>query len=286
MDPNGGSGSNQTVTATYGSAMPGTLSGGGAIVIPTKSGYDFAGYYYGETKYYNTDGSSAHNWDIADNTTLTARWETVSPTIAVVANSHVTISSITPSIAAGSSSTCTSGNTVTLNYTSVASGYHWLAWDVYETGNESNKVTVNGSNQFTMPSHNVTVTAKVYSDDVVFSCSELTLEKKLVTANSPIFITSSYAATRRTVRSQDSIRVYGSGLTPNTEVTFSSGSCFEVKSYKYDTIHTGPDGTIDRYVYVFYTPTGVETGDDIVKITGITCARRRGRPFPASDCGS
>ena len=60
-----------SVTATYDAAMP-------AITVPTKTGYTFGGYYTatngGGTKYYNADGTSAHNWDIASATTLYAQW--------------------------------------------------------------------------------------------------------------------------------------------------------------------------------------------------------------------
>ena len=59
------------VTATYGAAMP-------AITVPTMTGYTFGGYYTeangGGTKYYNADGSSANNWNIAGATTLYAQW--------------------------------------------------------------------------------------------------------------------------------------------------------------------------------------------------------------------
>ena len=83
LNPNGGSGSNQTVTATYDAAMPTTLKGGGAIVIPTKTGYNFGGWYStsaatGGTQYYSYTSStlaSAHTWDKANSTTvLYARW--------------------------------------------------------------------------------------------------------------------------------------------------------------------------------------------------------------------
>ena len=60
-----------SVTATYDAAMP-------AITVPTKTGYTFGGYYTatngGGTQYYNADGTSAHNWDIASETTLYAQW--------------------------------------------------------------------------------------------------------------------------------------------------------------------------------------------------------------------
>ena len=60
-----------SVTATYDAAMP-------VITVPTKTGYTFGGYYTaangGGTKYYNADGTSAHNWNIAEATTLYAKW--------------------------------------------------------------------------------------------------------------------------------------------------------------------------------------------------------------------
>lgn len=67
---NNGSGTT-SVTATYGAAMQ-------QITAPTKEGSVFVGYfteqYGGGTKYYNADGTSAHVWDIAANTTLYAYW--------------------------------------------------------------------------------------------------------------------------------------------------------------------------------------------------------------------
>ena len=72
LDHEGGSGGSNEVTATYGAAMP-------AITLPTKTGYDFDGYYTetngGGTQYYNADGSSARSWGIDANTTLHAHWK-------------------------------------------------------------------------------------------------------------------------------------------------------------------------------------------------------------------
>lgn len=61
-----------SVTATYGVAMP-------TITPPGRTGYAFGGYYAGTkgigTKYYNANGTSAHVWDKANNTTtLYAKW--------------------------------------------------------------------------------------------------------------------------------------------------------------------------------------------------------------------
>ena len=61
-----------SVVATYGSAMPSITT------LPTKTGYTFGGFYSdvagGGTKYYNADGSSAKNSDLASATTLYALW--------------------------------------------------------------------------------------------------------------------------------------------------------------------------------------------------------------------
>ena len=72
-----------SVTATYDAAMP-------AITVPTKTGYTFGGYYTstngGGTQYYNADGSSAHNWDILEATTLYAQWTANTYTVHFDAN--------------------------------------------------------------------------------------------------------------------------------------------------------------------------------------------------------
>ena len=61
----------ESATATYDAAMP-------AITVPTRTGYTFGGYYTetngGGTQYYNADGTSANNWNIAEATTLWAQW--------------------------------------------------------------------------------------------------------------------------------------------------------------------------------------------------------------------
>ena len=82
FDKNSGTDGDNSVTATYGEAMP-------AITPPTRTGYTFGGYYNSETdnngtgtKYYNADGSSARNWDVntTDGQTLYANWSAKSLT--------------------------------------------------------------------------------------------------------------------------------------------------------------------------------------------------------------
>lgn len=77
LNPNGGSGGNQVVRATYDAAMPTTLKAGGAVVAPTKTGYALDGYYDATsegTKYYNGDMTSARTWNKDEGATLWARW--------------------------------------------------------------------------------------------------------------------------------------------------------------------------------------------------------------------
>lgn len=74
LDQQIGSGGTTSVTATFDAAMP-------DITIPTITGYTFGGYYIetngGGTQYYNADGTSAHNWDITEATTLYAQWSII-----------------------------------------------------------------------------------------------------------------------------------------------------------------------------------------------------------------
>ena len=72
LDRQSGTTGDVEVTATYDAAMP-------SATMPTRTGYDFGGYYTGTsgsgTKYYNTNGSSAKNWNFEDATkTLYAKW--------------------------------------------------------------------------------------------------------------------------------------------------------------------------------------------------------------------
>lgn len=84
LKKNGGTGNNQTVLATYGSAMPLTTTSDEAIAVHTKAGYALLGYWdtdasTGGNQYYSYDGStlsSYANWDKDDaSIDLYARWE-------------------------------------------------------------------------------------------------------------------------------------------------------------------------------------------------------------------
>ena len=69
-----GSGGTTSVTATYGSAMP-------SATAPTRSGYNFSGYYIttggSGTQYYNASMGSVRKWDLLAATTLYAYWKPV-----------------------------------------------------------------------------------------------------------------------------------------------------------------------------------------------------------------
>ena len=80
LDKQGGTGGSSSIQATYDSAMP-------AITLPTKTGYNFDGYYYhessGNTKYYNANGTSAKNWDRDPDITVSlyAHWSAATYTV-------------------------------------------------------------------------------------------------------------------------------------------------------------------------------------------------------------
>lgn len=69
-----------SVTATYNSAMPSIANN-----LPQKTGYTFGGYFKNAdgtgTQYYNANGTSKTNWNIASNTTLYAKWTLTNYTI-------------------------------------------------------------------------------------------------------------------------------------------------------------------------------------------------------------
>ena len=82
LDQQGGNGGWTSMTVAHGFAMP-------PIMLPTRSGYAFGGYWTGAngggTQYYTMFGASARNWDGTSATTLYAKWvppSAVKPTLA------------------------------------------------------------------------------------------------------------------------------------------------------------------------------------------------------------
>lgn len=74
LDRQGGEWGASMVVATMGGGMPG-------IQVPTRAGYAFGGYFLSAngkgTQYYAADGSSAHVWDRAEDSTLYAKWTAI-----------------------------------------------------------------------------------------------------------------------------------------------------------------------------------------------------------------
>ena len=86
FDKQDGTGGSNSVSATFGSAMP-------SATAPIRAGFTFDGYWdtavTGGVQYYNADMSSAENWDRAEGTTLYARWIPSAPTIGNVTSGNV-----------------------------------------------------------------------------------------------------------------------------------------------------------------------------------------------------
>jgi len=99
-------------------------------------------------------------------------------------------------------------------------------------------------------------------------CPSLSVTPKLVTANTPIFITS---AASKTVRSQDSLVIVGSGLQKNAPLSISSpASKFALKSRTNGALTTDETGAIDTVAYIYYTPGEGDTSDGLDKNNSFT----------------
>ena len=71
---NSGTGTQESVSATYDSAMPVITT------VPTRTGYTFLGYFdasNGGKQYYNADLTSAADWDKTSAATLYANWQAI-----------------------------------------------------------------------------------------------------------------------------------------------------------------------------------------------------------------
>ena len=159
----------------------------------------------------------------------------------------------------------------------VDAGYSQAGWKITKDADGSDVTTsylYDGTTMF-MPPFDATITATMYGD-FVFSCSELTLTPKLATAGTPIFITS---AAGKKVRSQDSILIVGSGLTPNTTLTYPSlPSKFAIKTRLGADLQTDVNGEINAVAYIYYTPGAGDTSDGLDELTGITISVEGAKP--------
>lgn len=99
-------------------------------------------------------------------------------------------------------------------------------------------------------------------------CPTMTVTPQLVTASTPIFITS---AASKTVRSQDSLLIVGSGLSKSTALTLSTtNGSFALKSRTNGVISTDATGSIDTVAYIYYTPGAGDTSDRLDKNANFT----------------
>ena len=129
-----------SVQATYGSAMP-------SATMPTKTGYTFGGYYTsnngGGTQYYTANGASARTWNIAENTTLYAKWTANQYTITYKDQNNANFSG---SHASGYPTKHTYGTATTLK-TATKTGYTFDGW--HTDAACTNKVTSLGATAYT-----------------------------------------------------------------------------------------------------------------------------------------
>ena len=137
-----------SVTATYNAAMP-------SITKPTKTGYTFGGYYTstngGGTQYYTANGASARTWNIAENTTLYAKWTANQYTITYKDQGNVAFSG---THASTPPTKHTYGTATTLK-TATKTGYTFDGW--HTDAACTNKVTSLGATAYTA---NITLYAK------------------------------------------------------------------------------------------------------------------------------
>lgn len=160
-DANGAtSGTAPTDATQYTSGTTVTVASNTGSLV--KTGYDFGGW---NTK---ADGTGTNytagtgTFSITANTTLYAKWNPETYTVAVssVDDATVTAAYASSTIAeGGSASGIAYGTEITLRADGLGAG-KGIAWDVYKTGDATTKVTVT-DNKFTVPTYNVTVSGTV-----------------------------------------------------------------------------------------------------------------------------
>ena len=149
LKPNGGSGSDQTVTATYDASMPGKLSGGGDIVKPSRDHYSFTGYFdnmSGGTQYYTNTLASAKIWDKTGAQNLYAQWQGDSYTITFKDKGNNAYSGSN----GGSLPTSHTYGTATALVDGVKTGYHFDGWYTDASCTAGNEITSIGATAITV----------------------------------------------------------------------------------------------------------------------------------------
>jgi len=159
LDRQGATNGTASVTATIGSAMP-------SIVVPSKTGYTFGGYYTetngGGNQYYNADGSSARNWDKTEAVTLYAKWIEATYT-----DDTYTVSFNSMGGSSVASKTVTYGQTYGTLGSPTKTGYTFDGWyDAIELGDKTVNAGTNNYariNALTGIESNVTYTIEMSS---------------------------------------------------------------------------------------------------------------------------
>lgn len=264
-----------TFNSNGGSAVgPWYVKSGGtysAPTAPTKTGYDFAGWYTD-----NGTFESPVDWTaaVSANKTYYAKWTAKDVAITLKKNNSDASGSTDGSAsvkydatALTSISHATRANYRLEGYYAESACTHKVITDAGVLVNYSGYVESGKWVRSSATDLYANWTAVTYSD-YKFSCAELTLTPVLVTSGTPIFITSTAS---KKVRSQDYIQITGSGLTPSTALTFPSlPATFEIKTATYGALATDASGAIDEAAYIFYTPDAGSTTDGLDEISGIT----------------
>lgn len=242
------------------------------ISAPTKTGYTLEGYYTTSgvsTKIATKEGAlqasvtvsstdwtnSSSEWVLGANATFYAKW---GGTISFDANGGG--GSMTPQVVA-------SGDTYELPSCTLTapSGKVFKCWAEGSSSGTERAVgyehTVDGNITFYAVWRDPSYT------DYKFSCADWSITGP---SGDIVFITSMAS---KTVRSQEAFHVSGSGLPQNTELTFAifpSSNKFVIKKADGTIPQTNMYGVVDADVYVFYTPSGEDTGDGLDEFTRLT----------------
>ena len=252
---------------------------------PTKTGYDFGGWYTDDGTFEN-----AVNWSsaVSENKTYYAKWTAKDISLTLNKNNSDVSGSSN-----GSGSVKYDATALTSISHATRTGYkiegyyadeectHKVLTKDGELVNYTGYVVSDKWARTTSPTTLYAKWTAITYTDYRFSCSELTLEAHPETAGAPIFITS---VAEKKVRSQGYITISGSGLTPSTALTFPGlDSKFEIKAVDGTVIATDANGEIDDVdAYVFYTPAEGATSDGLDKLAGITVSVSGAKPKQVS----
>ena len=285
FDKNGGS-ADGSANATFNSSTITNLS----HATTDAEGYVIAGYYTaneGGNKVINADGTFVHGvspytdadgkWIYPDDAIFAAQWKTSGTwktTINATTNGSISV-------------TWNDGEDdqeLTSGSQYISASYELTITAIPATNYVINTLTINGVDFTNGDTHtlseDITIAATfrpaVFAN-YKFSCASLSAETKLITSGTPVFITSS---AEKTVRSQDSILIQGSGLTPSRTLIFPElPSKFKIKSRTNGVLSTEADGSINTVAYIYYTPGEEDTNDGLDELSSIKVAVEGAKPL-------